>query len=234
MGGLPRVLIGCPTSEHKRYCLSEYLSALNTIVYQNAEFIIVDNSATDEYFLEIKERLTALNITRRAFLIKDSHLLHAKDRIVHSRNLIRTFCLEQGFDYFLSLEQDVFPEPDIVQQLMQHQKDIVSALVMNYNVKDGKKIVVPMLWQEKPDVPGKIFYISPEKLQNPGLVEVDVCSLSCVLISRKVLENVTFRYEKGFDDMMFCKDAKEQGFRTHADTAARPKHLPGSWNGVVL
>ena len=44
-------------------------------------------------------------------VIRDKWQPKARDRLVSSRNKIREYALENGYDYFLSLEQDVIPEP---------------------------------------------------------------------------------------------------------------------------
>ena len=50
-----KILIGCPTSEHKAYCLKEYLEGLKNLTYKDVNFIIIDNSKTDEYYNRIKD-----------------------------------------------------------------------------------------------------------------------------------------------------------------------------------
>jgi len=96
-----RVLVGCPTSEHKEYCLKEYANLLRSLTYDNFDVLLVDNSKDDRYYNKIK----SLGIP----VIKDKYLEGAKNRIVHSRNILRERVLNGGYDYFFSLEQDVIP-----------------------------------------------------------------------------------------------------------------------------
>ena len=56
-----KVLIGCPTSEHKKYCLQEYAQAVKQLIDENTDVLIVDNSKTDDYKKEIKKFLFCSN-----------------------------------------------------------------------------------------------------------------------------------------------------------------------------
>ena len=46
----PKILVGCPTSHHKDYCLTEYMAGLKKLTYPNKKILIVENSKNDEYF----------------------------------------------------------------------------------------------------------------------------------------------------------------------------------------
>ncbi|MBS3149860.1 hypothetical protein J4455_04185 [Candidatus Woesearchaeota archaeon] len=100
-----------------------------------------------------------------------------------------------------------------------------------------------MLWVAKKDDPTKIRYV-PVALNyvNSGdLFKVDLSGLGCILISRKVLENINFKYNSGlkkqFDDISFCIDARNKGFEIYADTSVKCKHLilnrPWSWKELL-
>lgn len=220
----PKVLVGCPTWEGKKYCLKEYAEALKKLTYDNFDVLIVDNSKESGYAGMIEA--LGFKVFRNEW--HDS----ARERIKQSRNKIRKYALENGYEYFLSLEQDVIPEPDVIQKLIRHDKKIVSGIVYN-NLPVGNKIeLMPMAYVEHPVDPTGLWYLPKQELEKEQLVELKACSFSCVLIHKKVLEKIEFRYEEGFDDMMFSLDAINAGFKIYADTAVVPKHLHGSWDGV--
>ena len=52
-----KILIGCPTSAHKKYCLKEYINSIKSLTYKNFDVLIVDNSENDKYFNEIKKEI---------------------------------------------------------------------------------------------------------------------------------------------------------------------------------
>ncbi len=221
----PRVLVGCPTSEHKLYCLQDYADAVKRIQYPRKDILLVDNSKEDTYFQEI--------YTLGLPVIKGPYFEKAKDRIIASRNILREHVLKEGYDYFLSLEQDVIPEPNVIQTLLSHQKEIVGGVVYN-NLPLGSLIKrMPMVYVPHPKDPTGLEYISEEKLKKPQIIEVKACALACMLIHRDVLEKIQFRYMGGFDDMMFCKDAIAQGYTLFVDTAVQPIHKHSSWEGIL-
>ena len=220
----PKVLVGCPTWEGKKYCLKEYAEALKKLDYDNFDVLIVDNSEKDFYLEELKK--AGLNAVKSAWLPK------ARDRIIASRNLIKEYALKNGYDYFFSLEQDVIVQPDTLKKLLSQNKKIISGIVMN-NLPVGNTVkMMPMIYvSHKLDATG-LDYISEEELKKSQLIEVKACALGCVLIHKDVLAKIKFRYTGGFDDMMFCKDAIDAGFKIYADTGVKLKHLHSSWEGI--
>jgi len=219
-----RVLIGCPTSDHKRYCMKEYAEAVKKLLDENTDILIVDNSKTDDYKKELEE--AGLKV------IKGPWFESARERITTSRNLLKDYALEMGYDYLFSLEQDVIPEPDALKKLLSHKKEIVSGVVMN-NLPVGNEIkLMPMAYVEHPQDPTGLWYVDLAELEKPQLIEIKACCLGCMLIHNSVLRKISFRYTGGFDDMMFCKDVIEAGFKIYLDTTVKPKHLHGSWKDI--
>lgn len=220
----PKVLVGCPTWEGKKYCLKEYADALRSLTYDNFDVLLVDNSRESGY----SRMIEALGFKAIRAEWHDS----ARERIMQSRNKIREYALENHYDYFLSLEQDVIPEPDLIQKLLCHQKKIVSGIVFNNLPVGNKTEFLPMAYVEHPVDPTGLWYLPKQDLETPQLIELKACSLSCVLMHREVLEKIKFRYAEGFDDMMFSLDSINAGFKIYADTSVVPKHLHGSWDRI--
>src|SRR3989344_3675225 len=132
----PKVLIGCPTYKNKEYCLKEYADAVNNLRYDNKDVLVVDNSEGDKYLGKLKQfQLNA---------VKDPlHFDSARDRIVHSRNIIRQKVLDESYDYFLSLEQDIIPHATIIEEMFDiisknPQIKILTAVYFNNTIIDNK------------------------------------------------------------------------------------------------
>lgn len=229
----PKVLVGCPISDHHLYCIDEYLGGLKSLDYKNFEVLLVDNSKDVAYSQVLKDK--GFNV------IKTPYLGGARDRIVKSRNKLRQYVLDNGFDYLLSLEADVVPPFDIIQRLLVHNKDVVSGVYFNNLEKDGRIQTLMLLWVNRGDDKNTIYHVSETELANPRLIEVAMCGLGGVLISRKVLEKVEFRYDKAFvsfDDVWFCKDVKANGFSIYGDTGVVCRHMinkrPWEWKGMKV
>ena len=120
MSQQPKILVGCPTCNLYEYCLDDYLEGIKKLTYSNFDLIIVDNS--EEEYKKLKEK----NIK----VIKDKYVEPAVKRIVNSRNILRKYALENNYDYFLSLEQDVVPPEDIIQRLLSHNKKAITGVII--------------------------------------------------------------------------------------------------------
>lgn len=214
-----RVLVGCPTYEGKRYCLQKYIAGLKALTYPSKDLLLIDNSSTPQFSKEIAP--LGIPAVHAGYDLKTS-----RDRIIHCRNILRKKVIEDGYDYFLSLEADVAPPPDVIEKLLAQNKDIVSAVVWYYSEYQGKRIPAPLLWDFDPQGDeNHMVYVAKEELQKPQLKEIKACSLSCCLIHRSVLEKITFRYlGESYDDVMFCTDARKLGYKIYVDTTVECTH----------
>src|SRR3989338_6269245 len=231
----PKVLVGCPTSDYHKYCLSDYKESVKNLSYNNYSVVLVDNSYDKDYYKNLEDSQTRV--------IKCTYSESARDRIVRSRNILRDIALNENYDYFLSLEQDVIPPNDVIEKLLRHKKDIVSGVYFGQYTRGNQKRLLPMLWVAKKDDPTKIRYVplALNYVNSGDFFKVDLSGLGCILISRKVLENINFKYNSGlkkqFDDISFCIDARNKGFEIYADTSVKCKHLilnrPWSWKELL-
>jgi GT2 family glycosyltransferase len=226
-----KILIGCPTSDTHEYALKEYLHTIKNLTYKNYDILLIDNSQDDSYLKKLKE--TNLPATKSVWH-KD-----ARERIITSRNLLRQHVLDKGYDYFLSLEQDVIPPPDVLERLLQHKKRVITAIYFNYiNAKEGTELA-PVAWSKINIEKGERYFIKPSQL-NTGLIRIAVSGLGCILIHKSILEKVKFRYEQqhsAFDDVFFGLDCRKNNVSIYADTNLFCKHLlknrPWSWKNLL-
>ena len=52
----PKVLVFSPTYEGKEYCRKEFVENINKLSYPNFDFIMIDNTAGNEYYEKLKVR----------------------------------------------------------------------------------------------------------------------------------------------------------------------------------
>ena len=225
-----KVLVGCPTSFHKGYCINEYAEAIKNLSYDNYDILLVENSEDNEYYKKIKQ----LNIP----VIKGPYFESARDRIVASRNILKEKAI-QSYDYLLSLEQDVIPPKDIIERMLSHNKKVISGIYFNRNVfEDGIKLI-PLAYVEIPgneELPSMRTLNENELLSNK-LIKIISCGLGCILIHKDALKKITFRYEKNsFDDRWFCIDLYKNNIELYCDTSIKCKHFilnrPFQWKDI--
>ena len=185
----PKILIGCPTADEKSYCLKEYLKGLEQLTWQNKEIVIVDNSETDDYIKELREN--------KINTIKDLRLEDVKERIAHSRNILREKTLSEGFDYFLSLEQDVIPPPDMIEKLLAHGKEAITGVYFTIYQFQGQPKLRPLVWKENPESSSTMIFMNEDVKAATGnqneLTQIKAAGLGCMLIHRRVLEKIKLR-----------------------------------------
>lgn len=223
----PKILVGCPTSFHKEYCLKEYAAAVKSLTFKDYDVLLVDNSKDEVYIRRLqKEGLRA---------VKGPWHEGAKQRIIESRNLLREKFLEKNYDYLLSLEQDIIPPKDVIERLLESGKEIISAVYF----MPQRNALIPMLAiNEGGEKYGYLPFNYVDK--NNYIININYAGLGAVLISRKVLEKIRFRADEkpGFDDWFFCKDAERAGFKIYADLSVKCKHLlnkrPWNWSQIKL
>ncbi len=222
----PKVLVACPTSEHKRYCLKQWIDGIKKFTYPNYDILLVDNSKGDAYLKEIQQLGVAV--------IKGPWFERARDRIIASRNMIREKVLSEGYDYFFSLEQDVIAPPHAIEQLLSNKKDIVCGAVTGLQDVNGVIVPAPMMYVQSKVNSELLWFLDPKEIAKPQFIEIKACALGCVLIKADVLKDIKFRYEGGFDDMIFCLDATTKGFKIYCDTSVTTEHhqKQDQWVGI--
>jgi len=136
--------------------------------------------------------------------------------ISNNRNkIVQDFLARKEFDYLLMIDSDIVP-PNNVLNLADFQKDIISPVCFLYQ----KNVVAPLIL--KKDNQG--MYAVARHTGNEGLVEVDAIGTGCIMLSRKVLEDVEAPFEDVFDkqgirkyglDLAFCRKAQAKGYRIY-------------------
>lgn len=221
-----KVLIGSPITavkKYKDYCLQKYLKRLGQLTYPNKEFMLLLNQEGGDYLIQ---EYPELNIRR----------MPTRDSVVEicvlGRNMMRDKVLKEGFDYLMFIEQDIIPSFDLVEKLMQHQKDVCSALYFNemepQKARHGvNTLYFPMAWNFDQTCAARGEHVEklvrPEDLTQGRLMHVDICGLAAVLIRKEVLKQIQFRYINNnppiFEEFCFGRDCKDQGIDIYLDTS---------------
>lgn len=137
----PKVLVGATVFDGSAYATREYLAGINALTYKNAEYLLVDNSKTDSFYKDLLKQ--EVNIIRKFYDLKAP-----RERLVAGRNLLAKKVVEENYDYFSSLEQDVIPPKDVIEKLLLHKKEIVSAVYYKYFKNSrGENILRPILYR---------------------------------------------------------------------------------------
>jgi len=115
----PKVLIGTPIYNKKDYCLEKHLEHVRKINYTNYEQVFFDNSKSSKYYYKLKSKgLKVIRVPRGS---------NSRVAVANSMNAMRQYIKEHDYDYVLVLESDLFPDPEIINRLLQHNKEVVGS-----------------------------------------------------------------------------------------------------------
>jgi GT2 family glycosyltransferase len=230
----PRVLIGCPTCGLKEDSLEKYIQGINDLTYAHFDVLIEDNSPTKEYSEKIKAFAQTFEKTHQnqTFRVHYSGQISpkARARLVYGRNFIRNVCLKENYDYFFSLEQDVIPPACAIERLLEAKKEVVSGVYLNEDTSQGQKTIRVMggyYGNEEERKNKMVRHLGIFQLLPSRVFEAAYAGLGCLLISKKALEKVSFRYEEerqACDDMYFCMDLQEKGTLIYLDSSVLCAH----------
>lgn len=213
---LPKVLVGSVICDVYEYCTPQLLKSLHSLTYKNYNTLLVDNSQKEDFYKRLKER--GESVVQAFSDEKDVRL-----KLVECRNLLRQKVLEEGYDYLLSVDQDVIPPKDIIERLLSHQKKVVTGVYYNRFVYNGKQMLLPILYREYSkeeqeelaankeslrknnpkfysflekngwDFSKAMRQLTPEEVEQPRLMQIKSCGTGCLFIHRSVLEKISFR-----------------------------------------
>lgn len=220
-----KVLVCCPTYSGKDYVFDRYIERVKSLTYKNYDILIVDTSKDDSYF----EKLKTYDIK----VLKGKWDERSKIRMTNAQNMIREELLKGDYTHMLMLESDLIPPKDIIEQLMEHDKSVVSGWY--YITKEPR----PCLSREWTLVDMKFAQKEPllVELAKERLYKVFSGSFGCSLIKREVLEKIKFKVFAGFShhsDTWFYFDCEREGFEVYVDTDLLIPHFQDYKWGDIL
>lgn len=222
---VPKVLISCPITELKDYCLPEWLSAVLSIDYDNSHVYFVDNS---------KDRGHAEDI--RALGIEcDYHEPSYSPRIfvTECQNKIRQKVLDEGYDYLFMLECDQFPPKDIIHKLLAHNKQVVGAHYYIFSGTNMKNIMADAFYEPLHHMTIRhLSVMQGFEYMGSGVKKTMHLGLGCILIHRSVLEKIEFRVVEGeamASDSYFHEDLYRNRIPCYVDTDIITDHYSDGW-----
>lgn len=225
-----KVLVVTPHNEVKNYCLDDFLSRLTNLTYKNYDILIADNSKTKKNV----KMLMARGIP--AIYIKPKKKVNQK-YILESHEALRFMAIKGKYDFMLHLESDIIPPHDIIERLLVHQKQVVSASYFIGQGEDSHLMVQEIedrgeLMRETRNVEnGQDIMLMDGKLK-----QVYACGLGTMLIHKSVFEKVKFRWEEGapvHPDTYFANDLNILDIKQYLDTSILVEHRNQTWTTVT-
>lgn len=145
--------------------------------------------------------------------------------IARKRNECVARFLATDDEWLFFLDSDMEPPPNIIPRLLARDKDVIAGLAF------ARVHPFPPAAGYIRD--GEFAFLADLDPQNP-VREVDWVGAACLLIRRRVLEQLTTRPDESWfeaneedagEDVAFCRKAKAAGFTVWVDTSVSVGHL---------
>lgn len=222
----PKILLAAPTSTYKDYIFLEWYLHASTLTYSNYDLLIVDNSRDKTYH----EKLKKMGINT---LWVNPEGKSCKDYVCESQNMLRDYFLEHDYDYYFSLEVDVFPPRNIIEKLLCAKKQVISATYFWDFGKNSKPLII-YFKQDENEVYRNYYADMSTGLEvvNGEVIQVYAAGIGCMLIERSVLEKIKFRIDPKIDahsDTPFYMDLYKNKIANYMDTSIVCKHYNSDW-----
>lgn len=238
-----KILLSCPTYDGKAYCLDYWAETVNKLKeITPCDVLLVDNSKGEEY---------AKKIRRYGFkVIKSNHYKKSIKSIGEAKKKLNDYLIKENYDFHFSLEQDVFPDKDVLRRLLNDfekiKKDEVIIVAPYYyaRINDPKKLPFRTLGYISCIAKGLVYskryhrkiqnvMLSKELEKKEGLIRAFAVGFGCCLIPVSVTKKIKVKYsENNFkpDDAFFYQDCEGLEIPVYADVdlIKKVKHIPGS------
>jgi len=135
----PKVLVCCPTYEGKDYCTDAWIKNVQGLSYPNYDIVIADNSENKggKYFKKLVKY--GPGNARSIEVLQTRRAKTSRETIAKSRNQLLDYFKAGNYDYMMSIEIDLLPPEDIIQDLMSYQLPVLTAMYeIGYNDKVGQ------------------------------------------------------------------------------------------------
>lgn len=152
--------------------------------------------------------------------------------ISEAREMIAEKAIELGCDWLLFIDDDSVFQPQVLEQLLSHDVDIVSGLVFQ-----RKSPFYPCIFKLDDKNGNKDLYML--ECIDKGLTEIDATGMAFTLIKTKIFKSIPRPWfvwgdkslgiyvDKGGlgEDLSFCIKAKRAGFKVYCDTDINVTHI---------
>lgn len=232
-----KVLVCAPTAKAKNYCFDQWIENVMSFKYPEFKVALYDNTqdggANAKYLNRRFSELYGNTGKFTAYHSKTDKITSVIERMCISHNLCRELALNEGYDYILHLETDVFPNPDVIESLMYHNKQVVGAL---YDRDEGiwRKTMLQKRIYNAPFNISSVNFLVGEELHviNGEIKQFAHVGLGCVLIHSSVLKKIKFRFvskETSHPDTYFAEDCFRNKIKIYGDTSLYCRHENTPW-----
>ena len=234
---LPCVTIGCPVANRK-YLINRYLDALLHLDYPKNKiklyFLINNcNDGTDDELriFKNKHKNKYMDITLEKYRMpfkKDMRVTQHRIKVYERLAELRNYVLSKiDTEYFFSVDSDIIVNPNVLIELLKADKDIIAATINNDKIlrpyathpEIRTNLLINEMYGENKS---KITHYMDFPLNE--IIEVDYTG-AVYLMTKKVASEVKYEFDKQGEDIPFCRNARNLGYKIYAHTGLWQNHI---------
>lgn len=233
---MEKILICAPTAAAKNYCVKQWLLNINKFTYPDFSVTVYDNTPDNgENMLYLNELAESLCLKYDFKAVWDGYGAKCDliERLASSHNQCRHSGVFGNYKHILHLETDVMPEPDVIERLLAHKKQVVGALYYRDEGRSRKLMIQRHVFRTSHNI--MAVNIGPHDdvcFIDGTLKKVAHVGLGCVLIHSSVFSQIPFRFIQGKDaspDTYFAEDCFKHQVPIYADTSLICSHNNTPW-----
>jgi ubiquinone/menaquinone biosynthesis C-methylase UbiE len=127
-----KVLVTCPVYDGKEYCWQQWIDMAKSLTYPNYDIFVVDNSKTIDFYNKYKDQIP---------MVHREEIPGEKDdamyRVCQSMGIVREHFLKGDYDYWMNIESDNIPPPNVIETLFQYSGGGADWVAHTYSTGSG-------------------------------------------------------------------------------------------------
>ena len=241
---LKKILVSAPTASAKHYCFEKWIDNVMKFTYPNFQVRLFDNTLDNGESVNFQNELFKKKYGENNddFLAIHSDSTNSKgliDRMAKSHNDCRLYAINNDFDYILHLESDVLPPSNVIEQLLSHNKDVCGAVYYRDEGVSRRLMVQQRIYRSAQNIATENATTRYDVNFCDGSLQIAAhIGLGCVLISKKILQTIPFRFVHWSEshgiamhpDVYFGEDCFTNKIKIYCDTSLICSHDNKNWN----
>jgi len=230
-----KVFVGSVTHYMHSHHMERWIKTLENQTHPPSYVYVVEQSKEDDNYNKWKDSFSNLPGDG---MVRGEWSDFVFKRMTENRNKVREKFLETDCTHILMLDTDIFLNPNTIERLLAHDKDIVDPLIpcgLEKNKGRWPAVLKDTVIHFLPNGQYALDLYTWEEVEGKGLQRVYAAGLGCSLAKRKVYEKVGFRWVKGLraaEDMLWYEEVKSNDFEFWVDGDMRVTHEGNPWNPI--
>lgn len=244
MNNQPTVTIGSLV-RNRAWILPDFLKHIEDIDYPKnlIDILFIVNDSTDDSLQILNNfknknknmynKITIEIYNKNAPEDKREHKLRSTFIYSHLANLRNYLLSKCKTEKLLSVDSDILVQSNILNKLLESNKEVVSSLIYNgYELASENPWVYPNIMSTNMQIGEKKsykhinnYYVkNSNELKTSKIIEVDLTG-AVILIDKKIYKKAKYGNHIYGEDAIFCENAKKLGYKVYCDLSVFSQHI---------